>query len=364
MMKTHPKIACLTDHHIDSGIGYYSYELTKAMRQKVDATLYKPYRADHQDASFHSEPWIRPVTYRSFRQYRPYVLPFYLRAGISPGAFDLVHAHWYLAGLASTYFSRTPAVVTMHDVSVLHTATANNRYLDYYRWALNRFREHQIPIITVSEQARQDTIRYADYPEALVYAVHNGLNASRYYPMAVARHAPFTIVYSGGLSEHKNLDLLLTTLALVQQQYPEVALRIAGGSPQRTKYPGMVNALGLQHVTFTGFVPDSEMNHFYNSGDLMVYTSRYEGFGMAPLEAMSCGVPVISTGGGALKEVSGGGAVISEYDEQELASHIIKMIEDDAHRQATAARGAAWVKQYTWEQSAEKTIAIYNTLVS
>ncbi len=356
-------IAELTDHHIDSGIGYYSYELTRALQGLTSATLYKPYRNDHPDVSFHNTDWVRSITYRSFRQYRPYVLPFFLRAGLSPSSYDLVHAHWYLAGLASTYFSNTPVVVTMHDVSVLHTATTNDRYSKYYRWALRRFRDRSIPLIVVSEQAKSDTIKHADYPEELVHAVHNGLNSDRFYPIEKKKSGPFTIVYSGGLGSHKNLELLLSALTFVQQRYPEVSLKIAGGSPQNTQYPALAEQLRLKHVNFTGFIPDKDMNEFYNSGDLMVYTSLYEGFGMAPLEAMSCGVPVITTGGGALREVSGGGAVITEYDAECLAGQIVDMIEDPAYRSSVARKGAEWVKQYTWEQTATKTMNIYEEVL-
>ncbi|MEM8895769.1 MAG: glycosyltransferase family 4 protein [Bacteroidota bacterium] len=356
-------IAELTDHHIDSGIGYYSYELTKALQKHTSATLFKPYRSNHIDSTFHSKSWIKGVSYRSFRQFRPYVLPLYLRAGLSTSSYDVVHAHWYLAGLAATYLSKTPVVVTMHDVSVLHTATATNKYIGYYRWALNRFKSQRIPLITVSEQARQDTIRYAEYPEELVFAVHNGLNTDRFYPMKRKSNSRFTIVYSGGLAEHKNLELLLNALRIVQESHPDVALKIAGGSPQNTPYPALVKSLRLQNISFTGFVPDPGMNDFYNSGDLMVYTSRYEGFGMAPLEAMSCGVPVISTNGGALQEVSGGGAVMCGYDAEELATEIINLIDHPSKHAAVAKRGHEWIKQYTWDNAAINTLNIYNSLI-
>jgi glycosyltransferase involved in cell wall biosynthesis len=363
-MKKDLNIAGLTDHHIDSGIGYYSYELTKALTTSSSAKLYKPYRADHADAHFHdSHDWIEPVHYRSFRGYRPYVLPFYLRAGLVAGNHDLVHAHWYLSGLAATYANKRPTIITMHDVSVLHTTTTNDKFLNYYRWALNRFKDRRIPIITVSEQARLHTIEYAEYPEELVHAVHNGLNPDRFFPTGKAKAGAFTIVYSGGLSKHKNLELLLQAMALVQVLHPDVHIKIAGGSPQNTAYPELAAKLRLKNVEFVGFVPDQDMNDFYNSGDLMVYTSKYEGFGMAPLEAMSCGLPVITTPGGALNEVSGGGAVVSSYEADELSVHILDMIEDPLHRDEVAAKGLTWVKQYTWEDTAEKTLKVYNTIL-
>ncbi len=355
------RITELTDHHIDSGIGYYSFELTRALQRIDEATLYKPSRDNHPDYALEKQyPWLKGLWYKSLKQYRPYVLPFFLRAGITPGNTDLVHAHWYLSGLAATYLVNKPVVVTMHDVSLLHISDSNDRYLDYYKWAINRFREREIPLIVVSEAARQDTITYANYPEELVYAVHNGISNDRFYPIEKQTASDrFTIVYSGGLGKRKRLDLLLEALKIVQEKYPEVALKVAGSSPENTGYPQLVEALKIKNVSFTGFVPDDQMNEFYNSGNLMVYTSSYEGFGMAPLEGMACGLPVISTKGGALEEVSGGGAVMVDDDKEAIADKIITLIEADQQRNELTNRGMEWVKQYTWARTAELTHNIY-----
>lgn len=359
-------LVMVTDHHIDSGIGYYSLELTKAMQSYADAVLIKPYRADHRDSYLHEQyPWLQKARYKSLRQFRPYILPLFLRKALIGTRGTLYHAHWLLAGLAATYGHGGPRLVTMHDVSLLHVSDSNDKYLAYYRWGLNRFKRMRIPLIVVSEQARRDTIQYARYPEELVFSVHNGINFDHFYPTTVSDATDtFTLVYSGGLGKRKNLDLLLRAYQQLQQHYDFLELKIAGGHPERTPYPALAQTLGLRNVQFTGFVPDDQMNAFYNSGDLLVYTSDYEGFGLAPLEGMACGLPVISTRGGALEEVSGGGAHLVDDQLDDLVAAVRRVVDDSSYRQALAQRGRQWVQQYTWERTAQQTWNIYQQILS
>lgn len=366
MSISNEQIVMVTDHHVDCGIGYYSLELAKAMREYDETLLIKPYRDNHNDGWLHQEyPWIKKAHYRSLRDLRPYILPFFLRKAMIGERSTLLHAHWFLSGLATTYFTQTPTIITMHDVSLLHVSDSNDKYLSYYRWAINRFRKQRIPLIVVSEQSRQDTIEFAQYPEELVFAVHNGINFDHFFSTRLPKdNSRFTLVYSGGLGKRKNLDLLLKAYQRLQEKYDFLQLIIAGNNPQHTPYPALARSLQLKHITFTGFIPDQEMNAFYNSGDLMVYTSEYEGFGMAPLEGMACGLPVISTSGGALAEVSGGGADLVNYEVEELTYRISKVIEDSAYRKNLAQRGQDWVKQYTWNNAAFKTYELYQEILS
>ena len=355
----------VTDHHVDSGIGYYSLELTRAMQAYHDVALIKPFRHNHADSYLHAQyPWMKKANYKSLRQLRPYILPLFLRRALVGTKGILYHAHWFLSGLATTYGHGGPRVVTMHDVSLLHVSDSNDKYLAYYQWGLNRFRRMNIPLIVVSEQARRDTIQYAGYPEHLVFSVHNGINFEHFYPTPTTKDSKvFTLVYSGGLGKRKNLDLLLNAYQQLQRYYDFIELKIAGSHPERTPYPALAQSLGLRNVHFTGFVADDAMNAFYNEGDLMVYTSGYEGFGMAPLEGMACGLPVISTRGGALEEVSGGGAHLVSNQVDDLVSAIRQVIDDTSYRKKLTHRGQEWVKQYTWQRAAQRTQDIYQTIL-
>lgn len=364
-MNDNERIVMITDHHVDCGIGYYSLELARAMQEHQETLLIKPFRDDHNDSWLHNEHhWIKKARYRSLRNFRPYILPFFLRKALIGERSELLHAHWFLSGLAATYYTTIPVIITMHDVSLLHVSDSNDKYLDYYRWAINRFIERKIPLIVVSEQSRQDTIEFAGYPEELVFSVHNGINFDHFYPTQTSKSDNrFTLVYSGGLGKRKNLDLLLKAYQRLQEKYDFLQLNIAGSNPRQTHYPALAQSLKLNRVNFTGFVPDQKMNAFYNAGDLMVYTSEYEGFGMAPLEGMACGLPVVSTSGGALAEVSGGGADLVGYEVEELVERISQIIDDSNYCSLLAQRGQNWVKQYTWKNTALKTHEIYQSVV-
>lgn len=353
----------LTCQHFVSGIGQYGYHLSKHLRdQGLCVNLYKPGKSGHADQHFDQLPWIHPVSYRSFRGLHPYLLPLYLASRLKSGKNTLLHGHWFMSGLAASFRSRK-CVVTMHDVSLLHIKERNGLYERYYRFAIDRFKKMNLPVITVSEKARQDAIEFAGLHERQVFAVHNGIDTERFFPVEATGKPkgdkPFTIVYAGGLGPRKNLSLLLHAYGQLLQQYPFLQLKIAGGWPENTPWPAMAHNLGLKNVTFTGFIPDHLMGDFYRNADLFIYPSTYEGFGFAPLEAMACGVPVLSASGGALAETAGGGACLFEYDTDDLVAKAAQLIEDTTIRASLRKRGIAWAKQFSWQKAAGQTLDIY-----
>ncbi|MDW7690501.1 glycosyltransferase family 1 protein [Flammeovirgaceae bacterium SG7u.111] len=360
-MKNITMVSC---QHFQSGIGHYGYELAKHISKKNgQVELYKPFKPNHPDQHYHQHKWIKPIHYRSFRQMHPYLLPLFIRNAIGKTSSDVYHAHWFMSGLALTYFVQKPVVVTMHDVSLLHVLEKGSRYQQYYHWAIERFRKRRIPLIVVSETARQDTIQYANYPQELVHAIPNGINFERFFPTQKKKaNEKFTIVYAGGLGKRKNVGLLLKAFQQLEKKY-SVQLRIAGAFPERTEYPNIAKELGLKNVEFTGYLPDEEMNAFYNQGDLMIYPSEYEGFGFAPLEAMAAGTPVLCAKGGALSEISGGGAMLLDYNVEDLVNKTSLLITNTDKRMELAERGKHWVKKYSWERCAMETTEVYQHVI-
>lgn len=357
-------ICMVSCQHFTSGIGNYSFEIAQNIHaNRPEMELYKLFKKGHPDESYFNQEWIKPIYYRSLRNLHPYILPLFIRKTVNPNGFHVFHAHWFLSGLALTYALNRPSVITMHDVSLLHIHESNKQFESYYKWAINRFKTLRIPIIVVSNVAKQDAVEYGGYPEDLIHVIPNGINQDRFYPLYKKKKNSFTIIYSGGLGKRKNVELLLTAYKVLEQKYDHIELKIAGAYPDRTIYPGLAKSLGLKRASFTGYVPDSEMNKFYNSGDLLIYTSLYEGFGFAPLEAMSAGVPVISTTGGALKEISGGGVELISYEVEDLIEKASHLIEQEQHRQALIEKGLEWVKQYSWENAANKTSAVYELAI-
>ncbi len=354
-------LTLVTDHHLNSGIGRYSLELSKALRnQQEEVQLFKPYKQDAADVHFDQEfNWIRKIRYKSLRNLHPYLLPYFIGGHLLKEKSQVFHGHWFMAGLGLRKAQKRNMVVTMHDVSLLHEAEMSSRFTHYYRNALKWLKYSEVPVIVVSEQAKKDAIKFAGFAGDQVYAIPNGINFNQFRPLPKIESETFKIVYAGGLSPRKNLALLLETCELLEKRKVEFHLEIAGNHPERTPYPAMVKEKGLKQVKFVGFVPEESMNAFYNQADLMVYTSKYEGFGFAPLEAMAAGTPVVSTKGGALAEVAGEGCAQVRYSKYDLADTIQEFINDSTLCQQFRQKGFDWVKQYTWENCASKTLAVY-----
>lgn len=360
----HRPLTMVSCQHFLSGIGQYGYQLSKRLADNYDLSLFKPFKAGYADAHYHQLDWVNSVYYRSLGPLHPYLMPAFLAHALPWKASkdSIFHAHWFLSGLALSYIKKR-FIITMHDVSLLHVQERSSRYTDYYRWAINRFRKKEIPIIVVSNTAKADAIQHANYPEHLVHAIYNGIDFKRFYPKKTTkRNQPFRIVYAGGLGNRKNLGLLLEAFALLEKKYVDIELLIAGAFPERSPYPALANELGIKKVYFTDFLPDYQMGNFYREGDLMIYPSLYEGFGFAPLEAMACGTPVLCARGGALQEISGGGAISFDYKTEDLFEKACYLIDNKAVRENISNEGIAWVQQFSWEKTAQQTSKIYEQL--
>ncbi|NQZ77999.1 MAG: glycosyltransferase family 4 protein [Ekhidna sp.] len=271
-----------------------------------------------------------------------------------------------MAGLGLFKAGKKNKVVTMHDVSLLHEIEKEGKFLSYYQNAIKRFVKEGIPVIMVSENAKQDALNYSDLKEEQLFAVHNGVNFDQFFDKGkqTRPNDPFQLAYAGGLGPRKNVNLLLEACSILESRGIDYHLKIAGTHAERTPYPSLASKLRLKNVTFTGFIAEDRMNDFYNDADLFIYTSKYEGFGFAPLEAMAAGTPVITTTGGSLKEVAGGGAALVDYNSEEIAEKIIQLMDDEKQRVNLIERGKQWVKQYTWENCAKKTLEVYKTVLS
>lgn len=361
------KVTEVSCQHSLSGIGRYGVELSSNLYRSGDLkAFYKPYKEGHPDSWLHDNNWVEGYSYRSLRDLHPYIFPFYVKKALKKEDHDLIHAHWFMSGLAASAFRKIPKIITMHDVSLLHLPEQNKRYINYYRWAINRFKKLEIPIIVVSDRAKQDAIRYANYPEHLVHVIYNGINHEQFFQKnneSLRPNDTFRIIYSGGLGKRKNVGLLLKAFKIVEEKRDNVELVISGGHPERTEYPGMANRAGIKNIRFTGFIDDDKMSDFYRSGHLMVFTSEYEGFGMAPLEAMASGTPVLSSKGGALQETSGNGAQYFDYDADDLASQIIDLYDNSARREELTHKGKLQASKYSWEESAALHLKVYRSIV-
>ncbi|MGQ9815841.1 MAG: glycosyltransferase family 4 protein, partial [Candidatus Roseilinea sp.] len=120
-----------------------------------------------------------------------------------------------------------------------------------------------------------------------------------------------------------------------------------------------------ERVRFIGFVDDADLPDLYRAARVFAFPSLYEGFGLPPLEAMACGVPVVASNASSLPEVVGdAGLLVDPLDVDGLAEALIRAVTDEAWRAQAIARGLARARQFTWRRSAEQLLAVYDAVLT
>jgi len=247
---------------------------------------------------------------------------------------DLLHCPTYYAPLRP----RVPTVVTVHDLAVLrHPETFpqwTRTYVPHFVPSMIRAARR---VIAVSEFTAGEVEELVGVPRERIRVVPNGVDAA-FTPDGPRADGEY-ILAVGTLEPRKNLARTIDAAARVG-----VELRVAGESGW-----GGVEARG-SHVTWLGHVEDDELARLYRGARCVVYPSLYEGFGIPVLEAMACGAPVVTSRGGATGEIAGGhAALVDPLDVESIAEGI---------RTATAT-GSDYARAFTWDETARKTVAVY-----
>jgi glycosyltransferase involved in cell wall biosynthesis len=178
--------------------------------------------------------------------------------------------------------------------------------------------------------------------------------------------APYVLAI-GTLEPRKNLPALVRAFASVAQEDGDVRLVIAGKDAEaRADVDAAIAALGpatRARVVLAGPVDDATRGGLLTGATVVAYPSVYEGFGFPVLEAMACGVPVVSTRAGAIPEVAGDAALLVEpHDVDALAAALARLLTDGARRAELVARGTARVQQFSWATTAARLADVYRSL--
>ncbi len=178
---------------------------------------------------------------------------------------------------------------------------------------------------------------------------------------------PF-LLYAGNIRRHKNVPRLVEAFAVLRAQlgdhpkYRDLRLVIIGDTI--SQYPGVRQAViksRMEHlVRFLGFVPFDTLRCFYESAAAFVFPSRYEGFGLPPLEAMACGTPVVTSNVSSLPEVVGDAAILVNPENVfDIARGIREALLDEPLRAELIRRGRAQAARFSWERTARAVLEIY-----
>jgi glycosyltransferase involved in cell wall biosynthesis len=276
---------------------------------------------------------------------------------------DVLHSLGYLAPGGLTM----PSVVTVLDmIHYLYPDQIGPTKLALWRLLFPRSLRQAGRVITISESAKRDIVRFFPWAAEKVAAIPLGVDRDRFRPAApderpTPEEPPFVLAVASP-APHKNVDGLLRAFALVASEHPGLRLRLAGMRTATTEaLIGLAETLGLAgRVEFTGRVDDAALADLYRRATVMVFPSRYEGFGLPALEAMACGCPVIASNRASVPEAVGDAALLFDPDDIEaMAGAIRGVLASPELRRELRRRGLARAQALSWDLTARRTLDEY-----
>lgn len=299
--------------------------------------------------------------------------PLFLR-GLSPG---LVHIPLNRVPV----FMFRPYVVTIHDMAhLLYTQDGSGLRKQLRRYRFRRGLDRAARVVAVSDATKRDVENLMGVRPNRIRRVYNAPDPGFLDPhrssgaeerqLIMERYQigyPY-LLYAGNIRAHKNVPRLVEAFAVVRGQlashpvYKDLRLVIIGDTI--SQFPAVrqsvIKSRVEQVVRFLGFVPFETLRCFYESAAAFVFPSRYEGFGLPPLEAMACGTPVVTANVSSLPEVVGDAAVlVNPANVFDIARGIRDVLLDEALRTDLIRRGLDQASRFSWDRTARQMLEIY-----
>jgi glycosyltransferase involved in cell wall biosynthesis len=300
-------------------------------------------------------------------------IPVSLPLAVMQAGVDLLHVQYTAPPVCSK-----PVVTTIHDLSFEHLPefyTPRERYL--FHLAISFTARRAARILTVSEYSRQDLLTtYKLSPEKVV--VTPDAIGSQFGPVGEAEKLNSIrkkygiekeyLLSVGTLQPRKNFVRLIKAYDALRSSDDEFGHQLVIVGKKGWLYHDIFRvAQGsryLEDIRFTGYVDDDDLPGLYSGAAAFVYPSIFEGFGLPVLEAMACGTPVVTSNSSSLPEVVGdAGLTVDPYDELALQKAIQRVVFDEALRKKLVRRGLAQAQKFSWQQTAEMTLKVYQDVL-
>ncbi|MFB6344810.1 MAG: glycosyltransferase family 4 protein [bacterium] len=222
-------------------------------------------------------------------------------------------------------------------------------------------------IICVSESSKRRAINDFGIESNQASVVYNGIDTDLFRPLESVDEVPRRIMTTASADVPlKGLKYLLKAVARLKPDFPELELIVVGEPDSGSETDLLVTDLGIESsVEFFSEITHERMVELYASASLAVSPSLYEGFGLPAGEAMACGVPLVSTSGGALPEVVGdSGVIVPPANPSALAHAIGNLLLNPNKRKTLGRRGRQRIlENFSWDEAAKKTESIYRRTI-
>lgn len=243
-------------------------------------------------------------------------------------------------------------VITIHDLICLRFPSQHKPQYLFFKFGLPKLLKKCRAVFCVSETTKADVAQTYGYPKERIFVVPNGVDRSSFSADPKARDCDPYLLMVGARYSHKNVDEVLQMSDLWSAKYRLLVTSCAGSYRQHLEK--LVDSRGLQdRVKFLDYLSRDELIRLYQGCSALVYPSKWEGFGIPPLEALACGSPVIASGIPVHREVLGDAAFFVELGDRVSWASAFDSLGSEAAVERCLLAGKSVLDRFTWENSAD-----------
>lgn len=285
---------------------------------------------------------------------------------------DLVH----FLHFTHPIFYPAPFIISIHDLTMSKSPVGAQQKSPLRAWSYRLVMKNAISkslsISTLSQATKKDILNsYSVEPEKIkvIYLA----TGSRFQPLSTKESRPILkkyqlkkpyLLFVGQWRPHKGISYLLQAIRLFRERFQnqEITLAITGKPTKKFPQTSQAIAKAKQEglVQLPGFVKDQDLPAIYCQAEAFIFPSLYEGFGLPPLEAMACGIPVASSNLSSLPEVLGKAPLYFDpRDPADIALKINTLLTNHKLADKLVKRGLKQVQKYSWQKTAQETLKLY-----
>lgn len=281
--------------------------------------------------------------------------------------FDVIHAHdWmtYKAGFAARKVSGKPLVCHIHATEFDRTAGSCNQMI----YDIEREGMHGADaVIAVSNFTKEKVMKHYGVPSEKINVVHNGVEfTTKKYHKNISSLSDYykIVLFLGRITIQKGPDWFLYAAKKVLEERKDVKFVFAGTGDMEKFVIEKAAELGISdHIIFTGFVPDCDLDKIYQLADIYVMPSISEPFGITPLEAMRNKTPVIISNQSGVSEVVQNAVKVDFWNVDIMAKSMVDLLSKKRAYNKIQKQGFNEAKKISWDKPAAQCIEVYNDVI-